>query len=58
MRAHARRFSPLYEVWGSPKRGGGGDPDPPGPPPPPGSAPAVRLKLLYTLRDWLLMLKV
>ena len=27
-------FSPLYEVWGSPKKGGGVGPDPQDPPPP------------------------
>ena len=34
------RFFPLYEVWGSPKRGGGGVLTLRTPPPSPGSAPA------------------
>ena len=27
--AHSQRFSPIYDVWGSPKRGGGAPGGPP-----------------------------
>ena len=43
LRARARRFFPLYEVWGSPKRWGGGGPDPQDPPP--GSAPGFHFMI-------------